>query len=164
MNAIELAGHDLCTGCGACAAKCPKQCISMHENAIGIVLPVIYLCQTAEAQDRAGCRVVKDAGIEDFLGYVANADMVVTESFHGTVFSLILGTKNVFVHIVSNRRGSRIEDLLDTFCLKSHILPPDFSASYGYLEKMRVNARKVSDMIISERNRSVAFLEKCING
>lgn len=41
MNVIKLAEHDLCTGCGACAAKCPKHCISMQENAIGIVLPEI---------------------------------------------------------------------------------------------------------------------------
>lgn len=38
---IKLATHDTCTGCGACAFKCPKHCISMQENAIGIVFPVI---------------------------------------------------------------------------------------------------------------------------
>lgn len=41
MNTIELADQSLCTGCGACAARCPKHCISMRENAVGIVLPVI---------------------------------------------------------------------------------------------------------------------------
>ena len=41
MNTINLAGHDVCTGCGACAARCPRHCISMQENGIGVVLPVI---------------------------------------------------------------------------------------------------------------------------
>lgn len=36
---IKLASTDNCTGCGACAARCPKQCISMKENDIGIILP-----------------------------------------------------------------------------------------------------------------------------
>ena len=38
---IRLAEYNVCTGCGACAYKCPKHCISMQENSIGIILPVI---------------------------------------------------------------------------------------------------------------------------
>lgn len=38
---VKLAAHDACTGCGACAFKCPKQCISMKEDAIGQIYPVI---------------------------------------------------------------------------------------------------------------------------
>lgn len=41
MNSIKLAGHDACTGCGACAFKCPRHCISMREDSMGIVLPAI---------------------------------------------------------------------------------------------------------------------------
>lgn len=41
MGVIELAGHDLCTGCGACAFRCPKNCINMQENSTGVVYPVI---------------------------------------------------------------------------------------------------------------------------
>ena len=41
MNTIRLAGHEECTGCGACAFKCPKQCILMQEDRIGVVYPVI---------------------------------------------------------------------------------------------------------------------------
>ena len=38
---IELAKTDLCTGCGACSFVCPKQCISIRENEIGVALPVV---------------------------------------------------------------------------------------------------------------------------
>ena len=38
---ISLADTDFCTGCGACAFACPKQCISMKSNEIGIIYPVI---------------------------------------------------------------------------------------------------------------------------
>ena len=38
---VKLATHDACTGCGACAFKCPKQCISMKEDAIGQIYPLI---------------------------------------------------------------------------------------------------------------------------
>lgn len=30
-----------CTACGACKTVCPRQCISMHTNEYGIVLPII---------------------------------------------------------------------------------------------------------------------------
>lgn len=38
---IELACWNLCTGCGACAYVCSKQCITMRENEIGVVYPEI---------------------------------------------------------------------------------------------------------------------------
>lgn len=38
---IQLASKDLCTGCGACAYKCPKSCITMKEDVQGVVYPNI---------------------------------------------------------------------------------------------------------------------------
>lgn len=38
---IKLAPLSLCTGCGACAYPCPKQCITMREDMIGQIYPVI---------------------------------------------------------------------------------------------------------------------------
>lgn len=38
---IKLATPDACTGCGACAFKCSKQCISMKEDTIGQIHPVV---------------------------------------------------------------------------------------------------------------------------
>lgn len=38
---IKLADKECCTACGACAFACPKQCISMEENEMGLVYPVI---------------------------------------------------------------------------------------------------------------------------
>ena len=36
---IQLASKSLCTGCGACAHKCPKSCIAMRENEYGVIYP-----------------------------------------------------------------------------------------------------------------------------
>lgn len=38
---IHLAPSHKCTGCGACMVKCPKKCITMKEDSIGVVLPVL---------------------------------------------------------------------------------------------------------------------------
>lgn len=38
---IRLADIDLCTACGACAAQCPRSCITMTEGDDGIILPLL---------------------------------------------------------------------------------------------------------------------------
>ena len=38
---IQLASADKCSGCGLCAYKCPKECISMRENRAGVIYPSI---------------------------------------------------------------------------------------------------------------------------
>lgn len=53
------------------------------------------------------------AGIEEFLGFIMNAEFLVTDSFHGTAFSLIFGTPM----IITERSGgpkmnSRIDSIL----------------------------------------------------
>lgn len=52
---IKLAKTELCTGCGVCASKCPKSCILMKENSIGIVLPEI---DTSACVDCHACEKV----------------------------------------------------------------------------------------------------------
>ena len=38
---IKLADKNACTGCGACAFVCAKQCISMKEDETGCAYPVL---------------------------------------------------------------------------------------------------------------------------
>lgn len=37
----EICDKETCTGCGLCAARCPKKCISMKEGFLGHLYPVI---------------------------------------------------------------------------------------------------------------------------
>lgn len=38
---LKLIDHNLCSGCGACAYVCPKRCISIQENELGVLLPFV---------------------------------------------------------------------------------------------------------------------------
>lgn len=106
---------------------------------------------------------IKDAGPKDFIGYIGNAKMVITDSFHGTVFSIIMGAANFYTFIASgNIRGSRIEDLLDNYALKSHILREDFSKTYSELQKDSIDHQQVLSVINRERKKSVDFLKSSI--
>ena len=41
--------------------------------------------------------LIDDAGPREFLGLIKCADCVFTDSFHGTVFSILLGVKKLFL-------------------------------------------------------------------
>ena len=53
---------------------------------------------------------ILSAGIEDFLSLIYNARYVITNSFHGTLFSILL-EKN-FYTVKINGVNSRIENIL----------------------------------------------------
>jgi len=104
---------------------------------------------------------VLDAGPKEFLGWIANAEMVITNSFHGTVFSILLGARNFYSFIPSeNKRGSRIRNLLQTFSLEKHLLNNMLCQSYKELESNLIDRKKVVNIILQEQERSCGFLKK----
>lgn len=109
--------------------------------------------------------VVNNAGPIEFLGYIANADFVLTDSFHCTVFSLILGVDNFYTYISPfNNRGSRIVDLLAKFEMNNHILDGELNKSYQELDSSKVNKLNVEHCFIKEQTEARKYLEKAING
>lgn len=66
-----------------------------------------------------GTRRLLDIGPGEFLTLYKNADYVVTNSFHGTVFSIVY-EKN-FNSVLHTTRGGRIRDLLNSLDLNNRI-------------------------------------------
>lgn len=69
-----------------------------------------------------------DDTIELWLSYFRDAAFVVTDSFHGTAFSIIFN-KDFYVFGNEKRGNSRFDSLLETFDLKdrmvSNVLPEE---------------------------------------
>ena len=127
-------------------------------------LPLYVMNQTQPDPIDNSYLAVKDAGPRDFIGYIANADMVITDSFHGTVFSIIMGSKNFYTYIAANsNRGSRIEDLLNTFSLSNHILNSNFERNYNELQDGKPDKDMNMSIIQQERKRSASFLIDAIS-
>lgn len=104
-----------------------------------------------------------DLGPKEFLGYLGNAGLVITDSFHCSVFSLLMDAGNIYSYIhPGNKRGSRITDLLKTFELEDHLLSADFSESFAQLQSRQIDHTKKALIIKSEQNRSKEFLDKWI--
>ena len=64
-------------------------------------------------------KIIYDAGPIDFLRLIANSDLVITNSFHGTAFSIIFGKKLMVCE--HTKRNVRIVNLLKS-CSSEHAL------------------------------------------
>jgi len=70
-------------------------------------------------------KVKADNGPSEFLGYIKNANYVITNSFHATVFAIIFKKQmGIFLH---KTLGVRLKDLIDKLGLTNRIINPNFN-------------------------------------
>lgn len=102
---------------------------------------------------------VKDAGPREFIGFIEKAEMVITDSFHASVFSIIMGTKNFYVYISKdNNKGSRIINLLKTYKIDDHLLNPDLLETYDQLNFRKIDKDAILRILLKEQKYSREFL------
>ncbi|WP_157967376.1 polysaccharide pyruvyl transferase family protein [Paraliobacillus zengyii] len=102
---------------------------------------------------------VKTAGPEQFLGLFKNAEYVITNSFHGTVFSINLN-KQFFTEFLPDSVGtnSRMEDVLELFNLKDRQL---LNSDSSIAERL-IDYKKVNQILEIERDKSIFLLKNII--
>lgn len=99
----------------------------------------------------AGPEIKCDESIELWLSYFRDAAYVITDSFHGTVFSIIF-QKNFHVYNNANRGNSRIESLLCDFELTNHIV------TNSDISLQTIDWPKMSQLLIKMRSNSQDWL------
>ena len=104
-----------------------------------------------------------DIGPSEWINLIRNAEYVCTDSFHGTVFSLINNTKFFTFERYSNKNSkvstnSRIYSLLEIVNLKERILRG--TENVEDVLKYNIDFDKVNTKLADFRNESKAFLEK----
>ena len=97
------------------------------------------------------------AGPVEFLGYIHNADYVVTNSFHGVAFSIIFQKKfTVFQH---SSRGTRISNILEILKLENRLYQEDrkqeidFHVEWNEVEKLLEKNVKLAEDYLMESLR-----------
>lgn len=109
---------------------------------------------TPEGMDNTSTYVMPP--VEEWLKALQEARFVVTDSFHGCVFS-ILFNKPFYVYGNKQRGKSRFESLLNTFLLQSRYV--DEETSLNTLEiNEDIDWNKVNDIIKEKRELSKRFL------
>lgn len=130
---------------------------------IGKELNKKVIVLTTTEDNIKNCQIVRNAGVEEFLGYIAHADMLISDSFHANVFGLLLGVKNLWAYISpDNHRGSRLRSLFLTFGMHNHFIASDFSTEAKTLKSDLINNDEIYKIALSEQKKSSDFLLNAI--
>ena len=101
---------------------------------------------------------IRDAGPTEFLSLIKNADYILTNSFHGTAFSLIY--KKDFNVVLPSTRTSRVIDLLNEIGLMNRIV----AANECELNFEHIDYETIEDSIRKIEVSSKSFLREALGG
>lgn len=156
-------------------ARMPKNQVSGEPYLLMYFLgevPEAYQALITDFSKTHNCRILNffeennwelfDTGPSEFVGLIANAQAIFTDSFHASVFSTLFQKPFVVFDRVDKEKdmSSRIESLCQKLALESHqfssptfdkdtILHPDYTQSMALLER--------------ERKKSMDFLKSALN-
>ena len=119
----------------------------------------IYVVSFKKIKDERISRCFYLADPKDFVGLVGNADVVVTNSFHGTAFSVLF--QKDFIAIGKERYNSRMISLLTKLNLQSHFIPTgsDISSSEVMNTARRANIEIGEKILQDWINQSKVFID-----
>lgn len=103
-------------------------------------------------------------GADDFIKLFMNADFIISDSFHGTAFSVIFNKP--FLSIANKKRGyARFEDLLGRFNLMNHLVYDRDLMKLGKNETFmkEFDYTETNDLIQSARVEALDWLDKALN-
>lgn len=103
---------------------------------------------------------LSDIGPREWLGYVRNASLVITDSFHCTVFSILFGRS--FKTVSTNAKvASRLSSLLELFGLTDHLVGVDHMQE-DRLSSSEINYTVVESVLEREREASYEYLRNAL--
>lgn len=143
--------------------KAKGEALQKAAEKLGLELLVILDGQTdaEENKKRLGiANIRQNVGIEDWLAYIYHASFVITDSFHGTCFSLIF--EKQFICIINKARGiSRFETLFSKLNLRNAAVN-DTSELIAALDRKKVDFHAVNAYLQPEIKRSLNWLKNAL--
>ena len=129
-----------------------RQIIEHLSSALN--LKPFYFYSSQDINNHTGEEILPS--VESWINELSNADFVITDSYHGTVFSILFNKQ--FISISNIKRGqSRFLSLLNTFHITNRLIN-----SIKDVEKMDLSSidyRKVNEILSNERKKSLNFLK-----
>jgi len=106
----------------------------------------------------SGFKQLKNIGPVEFLALVKNADFIVTNSYHGTIFSILYQKR--FITVPHETRGVRIIDLLKRLHLEERLI---YGTSNEFISSFfNINYSVVSKILLNEIDKSISFLKNVL--
>lgn len=108
-----------------------------------------------------GFKYVYPPSIKKWIQYIGGAKFVITDSFHGAVFSLLY-KRNFIVVAVENGRNSRLIDLLKTVGLENRYIT-NLNEAKSLIDKLgNIDYSKIDPIINANRKHSWDFLKNSL--
>lgn len=99
--------------------------------------------------------------VTSWLRAFMDAEFVVTDSFHGTVFSIIFNKP--FITLGNAKRGlARFESVLKIFDLESRLLTEYSVAEVDKVIDSKVDYKKVNEILEQQKGASIKFLKNAL--
>lgn len=130
------------------------------------IVTIPYLDEFVEGDTAFGDYQIFDAGPAEFVNLIRNAEYICTDSFHGSVFSILnhkqFITFNRFSDESKNSRNSRIESLLKQTDLQSRRMTR-IGQKVDEVIMAPIDYEQVEKNLTGMRDKSVNYLKKSLN-
>ena len=122
-------------------------------------LKIVRICRDAYPEHSGNdVKEVFTAGPSDFVGLFANAEFVVTNSFHGTAFSINFSKPFFSVIKSKHSTNSRLTNILKKLKLEDRII----RVGSPFPEICDIDYRESTKILEEERFRSIEYLRKSL--
>lgn len=126
-------------------------------------LPVVSIHQYVDADLDFGDISITDAGPAEFINLIQNAEYVCTDSFHGSVFSILMHKKFVVFNRYAESSSTSKNTRIDNLCIKLGVSDRRYSGDIvktleGYIDYSSID-KKIEIM----RQESRTYLEKAFD-
>lgn len=133
-----------------------KETISEYAETLGhnYKLPVYYILTRPDYNNKEN--VLSGIGCEEFLWLINNCEILITDSFHGSIFSINFG-KNFIAfdkHKVGTYDNGRLKEIVSLFGIDSH-----FHADNDLSLPEEIDYEKVNNVLKQKRDASMAYLK-----
>jgi len=132
--------------------------VELKEKTGFKIITTPFLDNYVEVDELFGDHKLFDIGADDFVNLIRHADYVLTDSFHGSVFSILhhkqFITFNRFMSESKNSRNSRIESLCKLLSLEERRYETDICESIN----KPINYCEVDERLNKLRKESIEYL------
>ncbi len=130
----------------------------LHEFSTGLQRRVIQLSMPWPGENESWIDIKVEGGPSEFIGYFQNADYVVTNSFHGMVFSVLL--EKQFLIFSHSNKNARIESFLEKLDLRMRLIEKGKTVIMADMLR-EIDWRHVKVLLEKEKESSVRFIQEC---
>lgn len=124
---------------------------------------IVRICKNACREDKDESIInIIDAGPAEFLHLIEQARLVITNSFHGTAFSINFNRDFYTILPLRKRNNSRQRSLLELFGLTERLLVE--GSPFPDVEKVSIDYSYTNKRLQEEQNKSIHYLKSAIDG